>query len=87
VERLRLARIEGERLRAEGATEGEVQFRFGYYTVARTGKWWWGQYAPFIPASDLGPLLELARRETTLPSDDERDVSGGHAPPAWPRHP
>ncbi len=40
--------------------------RIGYYIVSSTGKWWWGQFAPFIPEADLGPLMEQARREGTL---------------------
>ena len=58
-----------ERLRLErkvDAREGAVEYRFGYYTVSRTDKWWWGQYAPFIPAEDLVPLLKQARDERTL---------------------
>src|SRR5688500_11122695 len=49
VERLRLQRIEGKRLRAGGAVAGDREYRFGYYIVSSTGKWWWGQYAPLIP--------------------------------------
>jgi hypothetical protein len=56
VERLRLERIEGEVLRDEGAREGDVEYRLGYYTVSRSDKWWWGQFALFIPAVDLEPF-------------------------------
>lgn len=66
VERLRLARIEGDVLRDGGAQEGDVEYRFGYYTVSRSDRWWWGQYAPFIPVGDLWPLLEQARAEGTI---------------------
>ena len=66
VERLRLARIEGDVLRDGGAREGDVEYRFGYYTVSRSDRWWWGQYAPFIPVGDLWPLLEQARAEGTI---------------------
>jgi hypothetical protein len=70
VERLRLVEVEGDRLREGGAQEGHREYRLGYYTVSRTGKWWWGQFAPFIPEDDLWPLLDEARRDgTLLPGD------------------
>src|SRR4051794_37313069 len=45
VERLRLERVDGQTLREGGAREGDIEYRFGYYTVSRSDKWWWGQYA------------------------------------------
>jgi hypothetical protein len=66
VERLRLERVEGERLRPEGAQLGDCEYRVGYYVIARSGKWWWGQYAALIPEDDFGPLLKQARDEGTL---------------------
>lgn len=66
VTRQRLERIEGDRLRPGGAQLDDVEYRLGYYTIARNGKWWWGQYAMMIPAEDLGPLLRQAREEGTL---------------------
>jgi hypothetical protein len=58
IERLRLERVEGERLYTGGAQPDDIEYRFGYYTVARNGKWWRGQSAPFIPEGDVLPLLQ-----------------------------
>lgn len=69
VMRIRLERVDGTRLRAGGAQVGDVEYRLGYYTVARNGKWWWGQYALMIPQEDIGPLLQQARSEGTLLDD------------------
>jgi hypothetical protein len=69
VERLRLERFEGEQFRSTEARVGDVQIRFGYHTVSRTGKWWWGQYAPFIPEADLQPLLSQAVADGTIVLD------------------
>lgn len=66
VERMRLVKVEGRQLRTGGAKVGDREYRFGYYTVSRTDKWWWGQFSIFIPAPDLDALLELARREETI---------------------
>ena len=66
IERLRLEGMTGVPLRSVGARIGDVEYRFGYYTVSRTDKWWWGQYAPFIPADDLVLLLKQARDEATI---------------------
>lgn len=66
VERLRLDRVEGSQLRTSGANVGDREYRFGYYIVSRSDRWWWGQYAPFIPTEDLQPLLDLAKKEGTL---------------------
>ena len=47
--------------------EGSVEYRIGYHMLTpKRGRWWRGQFCPFIPAEDLGPLLELARRESTI---------------------
>ena len=67
--RIRLERIEGQRFYEGGAQIGDVEYRFAYYTVARNGKWWWGQYALMIPVDDLEPLLQQARAEGTLLQD------------------
>jgi hypothetical protein len=67
--RIRLERVDGTRLRTGGAQVGDVEYRLGYYTVARNGKWWWGQYAVMIPEEDLVPLLQQARSERTLLND------------------
>jgi hypothetical protein len=69
VMRIRLKRVEGTRFYAGGAQVGDVEYRLGYYTVARNGKWWWGQYAVMIPEEDLVPLLQQARSEGTLLHD------------------
>jgi hypothetical protein len=69
--RLRLAEVTGERFHGKGvgATEGSIEYRLGYYIVARNGQWWWGQYALMIPTNDLAPLLQKARDEGTLVDD------------------
>src|SRR4051794_5464448 len=66
IERLKLVRVEGQQFRDAGARTGAVEYRIGYYTVSATDKWWWGQYAPFIPQADLAPLLEQARVDGTI---------------------
>lgn len=71
IERFRHLSLEGEEAYAgAGAREGDVEYRFGYFIVGRNGnrrgRWTWGQYAPFIPAEDVEPLLEKARHEGTL---------------------
>jgi hypothetical protein len=58
--------------RPGGAQPGDVEYRFGYYRRARHGVWLWGQYAPFIPPSDLKQLLLRARAEWR---DDPQAVS------------
>jgi hypothetical protein len=54
-----------------GAREGSVEYRIGYYmrTPVR-GRWWWGQFCPFIPAEDLEPLLTQASTEGTILKGD-----------------
>jgi hypothetical protein len=71
VERLRMEAVSGTRLRQSGAQIGDVEYRIGYYTVARNGHWWFGQFALLIPKADLRPLLQLARDEGTLLDDLE----------------
>jgi hypothetical protein len=66
VERLCLKCFEGEQFRPTGAKVDDVQIRLGYYIVSRTGKWWWGQFAPFIPEADLQPLLRQAVADGTI---------------------
>jgi hypothetical protein len=69
IERIRHVSARGVRVSSK-TKPGDIEYRFGYYTVARNGKaagrWWWGQSAPFIPHEDLAVLLEKARREGTL---------------------
>ncbi|MDX6438839.1 MAG: hypothetical protein QOF45_1422 [Gaiellaceae bacterium] len=71
--RQRLVEIVGERFygSAVGFSEGDVAHRFGYYIVARNGKWWWGQYASIVAEEDLVPLLQLAWMEGTFREDFE----------------
>lgn len=73
IERFRLAAVEGERAVEVGAL-GDVEYRFGYFIVGRigraAGRWTWGQYSPFVPSPDLGPLLRQARAEGTILVDD-----------------
>ena len=69
--RQRLVDVTGRRFhgRGVGSQVGDVEYRFGYYIVARNGNWWWGQYAMIVPREDLVPLLQLARDEGTLLED------------------
>ena len=69
IERLEFVKSEGTRLRPTGSQINDVEYRIGYFIVARNGKWWFGQFAPFIPADDFQPLLQLARDEGTLLDD------------------
>jgi hypothetical protein len=64
--RQRLEKVIGERFHEGGAKVGDVEYRLGYYTVARNGKWWFGQYAMMVPPRDFEALLERAREEGTL---------------------
>lgn len=66
IERLRLEEVRGPRLREGGAQIGDVEYRLAYYTVSRTDKWWWGQFATFIPQDDFCPLIEQAQEEETI---------------------
>lgn len=70
IERLRYAEFTGTSAIVGGAGVGDVEYRFGYYVVGRigraAGKWTWGQFAPFIPRTDLDLLLTKAREEGTL---------------------
>ena len=58
----------GSRALLYGGTEeiGDVVYRFGYHTVARNGRWWWGQSALMLRESELEPLLAQARAEGTI---------------------
>ncbi len=44
----------------------EIELRIGYYVIGRKGKtkgkWVWGQFAPFIPATDFRALVDEATR-------------------------
>lgn len=70
VERLRSVGRTGTQAYAGGAREGEVEYRFGYWTVGRIGRaadrWVWGQFSPMIPEKDLEIVLAKARSEGTL---------------------
>jgi hypothetical protein len=66
VMRQRLERIDGEVFHAGGSEVGDAIYRFGYYTIARSGRWHFGQYALMIRVEELEPLLQLAREEGTI---------------------
>jgi hypothetical protein len=68
VERLRRHAIEGSTTFSHAV--GEVEYRLGYYIVGQVGRtkgrWIWGQFCPMIPAADLLPLIERARKEGVI---------------------
>lgn len=70
VERLRSVGHTGDRSHPGGSSEGDIEYRFGYWTVGRIGKargrWVWGQFSPMIPERDLAELLRKAREEGTI---------------------
>jgi hypothetical protein len=68
LQRLRLVELQGRQLRRATMQSrlGAVEYRIGYYIVSATGKWWWGQFAPFVPHADFYELIDLARQEGTL---------------------
>ncbi len=71
IERIRLLNRATTPLHQGGAKEGDVEYRLGYYIVARNGRWWWGQYSQMIPGDDLRRLWSKAReRGTLLPEHD-----------------
>jgi len=47
--------------------DGNKELRVGYYIIGRKGrrkgKWFWGQYALFIPATDLIKLIERGKEK------------------------
>jgi hypothetical protein len=45
--------------------DGDVQYRFSFYSVKK-GRWVWNRSCPLIPAADLQPLLDKARSEKTI---------------------
>jgi len=47
-------------------TKSSMEYRFGYYTGNRKGRWHFGQYALMLPTADLDALLQKAREEGTL---------------------
>ena len=69
IERLRLLELPAVEA-YPGPDVGAIEYRFGYWTVGRNGnardRWVWGQFSPFIPQEDIGPLLEKAQSEGTL---------------------
>lgn len=66
IERWRLEAVEGELLYEGTEQVGDVVYRFGYYSVARNGRWWWGQCALMVRADEPQPLLRQARTEGTI---------------------
>lgn len=70
IERLRSVGRTGAQAYGGGARQGDVEYRFGYWTVGRVGRaagrWVWGQFSPLIPRSDLESLLAKARAERTI---------------------
>jgi hypothetical protein len=44
---------------------GKEEFRLGYFIIGKKprmcGRWVWGQYATFLPASDLKRIIRMAR--------------------------
>ena len=50
--------------------QNEEMFRFGYYIVGKkpkmSGKWTWGQYAPFISADDFSAMIKEAENRNWI---------------------
>ena len=69
VERLRYVKTEGTPRFPYGPLD-HIEYRLGYYTIARNGHWWWGQYAQIIPAPDLKQLFTKALEEGTILPED-----------------
>ncbi len=61
IERWRHVKSSGAKPYRGGAKPGDIEYRIGYWTVGRNGKWLWGQYAPLIPRRDLNALLRFAK--------------------------
>lgn len=70
VERLEYVATEGIKSFPGGSAPGDIEYRFGYYTVGQNGRvrdrWTWGQFCPIIPADDLPKLLDKARTDGTI---------------------
>jgi hypothetical protein len=70
IERLRRGEFIGERRYPHNAEVGEIEYRFGYYTLGAigltAGTWRWGQYAQLIPHFDFIALLADARADGTI---------------------
>jgi hypothetical protein len=70
VERLRSVGHTGARAHVGGSSEGDIEYRFGYWIVGRigraAGRWVWGQFSSMIPERDLRELLEKATAEGTI---------------------
>lgn len=51
-------------------TRGREELRLGYFIIgkkqAMRGRWVWGQYATFLPASDLNRIIGMAQRKGWL---------------------
>jgi hypothetical protein len=73
IERWRHHGFKGVRAYTGGAQPGDIEYRFGYFTVGRIGRaggrWVWGQFSVLIPRADLSQLLRKARDEGTLLDD------------------
>jgi hypothetical protein len=58
-----------QRLRALDDPSNEM-FRFGYYIIGKKPKmknrWVWGQFAPFISASDFEAMIDEARKRNWI---------------------
>ncbi|MBI2134790.1 hypothetical protein HYU09_02275 [Candidatus Woesearchaeota archaeon] len=69
-ERLRRTRVEGDIVHIKSRELGDVEYRFGYYIIGKTGnrngKWTWGQYCPLIPIKDFDKLIDLAKKKGVL---------------------
>lgn len=81
IEGVRLMEVMNERLRSGGAQPGDIEYRFGYYIVSRSGKWWWGQYRPSIPRrTSIRCCIKQKRRG---PSDEIRAQGAPLMASAW----
>jgi hypothetical protein len=70
IERWQHIGLQGRKVHDGTAMPGDIQYRFGYWAIARTGRaagrWQWQRFAMLIPAADLSRLLAKARTEGTL---------------------
>lgn len=67
IERLRNDKKEGRLAHSGSWKKGEIEYRIGYYIVAKNGnqrnKWAWGQFCPLIPERDFNMLFKRAREK------------------------
>jgi hypothetical protein len=51
-------------------SRGREELRLGYFIIgkkpAMRGRWVWGQYATFLPASDLRRIIKMAKKKGWL---------------------